>query len=119
MEEARDHEARTDKQVLRHLSSMSSSTEVSKKKESNVVVLPWPRVNALGLWKAILIQAIIVAANEWEEWTAVDNGFGPRATWDPMDIYDCTTGKVLDSVAVAYSCSQSSKDGPQKNSHLH
>ena len=30
---------------------------------------------------------------EWEEWTAKEDGFGPRAVWDPMDIYDSTTGK--------------------------
>ena len=31
---------------------------------------------------------------EWEEWTAVENGFGPRAT--------CNTRKVMDSLAIAY-----------------
>lgn len=61
-------------------SSMSSPTRVSRKEESKVVVPPGPRVNDLGLWKASLIQAIIVAASDpdhqpWIDWTkeAIDD----------------------------------------------
>ena len=40
--------------------------------------------------------------NEWEECTTVENEFGPRASWDPLNICDSNTGKVMDSLAVAY-----------------
>ena len=39
---------------------------------------------------------------EWEEWTSVENGFGPRATWDPLNIIDVNSGEILNDMAVAY-----------------
>ena len=39
---------------------------------------------------------------EWEERIAVENGHGPRATWDPLNICDSNTGQVMDSLAIAY-----------------
>ena len=39
---------------------------------------------------------------EWEEWIAVKNGYGPRAAWDPLNICDSTTGQAMDSLAIAY-----------------
>ena len=39
---------------------------------------------------------------EWEERIAVENGHGPRATWDPLNICDSNTGQVMDSLATAY-----------------
>ena len=62
-------------------SSTFATTKVSRKKESKVNVPPWPKVNDLGLWKANLIQAIIIAANDsdqqpWIDWIkeAIDDG---------------------------------------------
>ena len=39
---------------------------------------------------------------KWEEWIAVENGYGPRATWDPLNICDNTTGQAMNSLAIAY-----------------
>ena len=39
---------------------------------------------------------------KWEEWIAVENGHGRRATWDPLNICDSNTGQVMDSLTVAY-----------------
>ena len=39
---------------------------------------------------------------EWEEWIAVENGHGPRATWDPLNICDSATGEAMDSLTIAY-----------------
>ena len=44
--------------------SPTHATKVSRKEESQVNVPPWPKVNDLGLWKANLIQAIVIAAND-------------------------------------------------------
>ena len=62
-------------------SSPTFATKVSRKEESKVNVPPWPKVNDLGLWKANLIQAIVVAANDsdqqpWIGWVkAAIDGF--------------------------------------------
>ena len=52
----------------------------SEKEESKIKAPPWPKVNDLGLWKANLIQAIVIAANDsdqqpWIDWIreAVDD----------------------------------------------
>lgn len=58
--------------------SSSSSTQVpiaskiSRKEESKINVPPWPKINDLGLWKANLIQAIIVAANDFDQQPWID-----------------------------------------------
>ena len=45
---------------------------MSRKEESKVNVPPWPRVNDLGLWKANLIQSIVIAANDSDQQTWID-----------------------------------------------
>ena len=57
------------KHRLSETASASSSSpiftaKVSRKEESKVKVPSWPKVNDLGLWKANLIQAIVIAAND-------------------------------------------------------
>ena len=32
----------------------------------------------------------------------MENGFGPRATWDPLNIIDINSGEILNDMAVAY-----------------
>lgn len=39
---------------------------------------------------------------EWEEWIAIENGHGPRAIWNPLNIYDSNTGQMMDSLTIAY-----------------
>ena len=78
-EEAQEREAMNAelRNKLSEAASTSSSSpifataKVSRTEEPKVNVPPWPKANDLGLWKANLIQAIIVAANgsDQQPWT--------------------------------------------------
>lgn len=80
LEEAQENAAMNTelKYKLSEAASASSSSptfaaNVSRKEESKVNVPPWPKVKDLGLWKANLIQAIVIAANDsdqqpWIDW---------------------------------------------------
>ena len=75
LEEAQEREAMNaelrNKLSKAALTSSSSPAKVSRKEELKVNVPPWPKANDLGLWKANLIQAIIIAANDSDQqlWT--------------------------------------------------
>ena len=50
---------------------------------------PWPKINDLGLWKANLIQAIVIAANDSDQ--------QPRIDWAKEAIDDPDPDKLMDS----------------------
>ena len=70
-------------------SSPTYATKVSRKEESKVNVPPWPKVNDLGLWKANLIQAIVIAANDSDQQPWID--------WVKEAIDDPDPDKLMDS----------------------
>ena len=70
-------------------SSPTYATKVSRKEESKVNVPPWPKVSDLGLWKANLIQAIVIAANDPDQQPWID--------WVKEAIDDPDPDKLIDS----------------------
>ena len=70
-------------------SSLTYATKVSRKEESKVNVPPWPKINDLGLWKANLTQAIVIAAN--------DSDRQPWIDWVKEAIDDPDPDKLIDS----------------------
>lgn len=70
---------------------LMTTTKVTRKEESKVDVPPWLKVNDLGLWKANLVQATIIAANDsdeqpWIDWIreALDDPDRDRDLWTPV-----------------------------------
>ena len=82
------------KQRLSETASASSSspifaTKVSRKEDLKVNVPPWPKVNDIGLWKANLIQAIVIATNDSDQQPWID--------WIKEAIDDPDPDKLMDS----------------------
>ena len=82
------------KHRLSETASVSSSsstfvTNVSRREESKVSVPPWPKVNDLGLWKANLIQEIVIVANDSDQQPWID--------WVKEAIDDPDPDKLMDS----------------------